>query len=379
MLSNYQVRFLPQCNFSNVWAEMLGYGPTELEGKLSTWEALVHPEDLGASSAAIDAHLRGETAYYQNEHRLRCKDGTYKWILDRGKIVERGAAGQALRMAGTHSDISERKQAEGQLERWGKIFEYAGWGIVISDQAGKNFAMMNPAFARMHGYAPAELIGSPILSIFSPECREEAARQIRMANEKDHYSFESVHLRKDGSTFNVQINITTVRDETGAFQYRIVNVQDITEQQAMVERLRQSEEKHRTLFDTLSEGVALNQVIYDENHEMVDYRVVEVNSNFYTMADYAGPVVGSLATQLYGMTSDHIRAFWHRHKTFTTAQYTEMVSPLAGRFFVVATSPIKNDHFVTSFFDITERKGVEEALRRSESHYRMLIENMLLN
>ena len=367
-----------ECYFSREWAEMLGYGPTELEGKLSTWDALVYPDDLAVSSRAMEAHLRGETAYYQNEHRLRCKDGTYKWILDRGKIVERGAAGQPLRVAGTHSDISERKQAEQQLERWEKIFEHAGWGIVISDPAGKNFALMNPAFASMHGYAPAELIGSPILNLFSPECREDAARQIRMANEKNNYSFESVHLRKDGSTFNVQINISVVRDEAGAFQYRIVNVHDITEQQAVVERLRQSEEKYRTLFDTLSEGVALNQVIYDENHEMVDYRVVEVNPNFYQTADYAGPVIGSLATQLYGMTSDYIRTFWHKHKTFNTAQYTEMVSPLTGQVFIVATSPIKNDHFVTSFFNITERKGVEEALRQSETHYRMLIENTLL-
>ena len=62
--------------------------------------------------ADVQQHFSGETAVYINEHRLRCKDGTYKWILDRGKVLQRASDGTPLRVVGTHSDITERKQSE---------------------------------------------------------------------------------------------------------------------------------------------------------------------------------------------------------------------------------------------------------------------------
>jgi len=90
---------------------------------------------------------------------------------------------------------------------------------------------------------------------------------------------------------------------------------DITERKQAEAGLQASEQKLRTLFDTMTEGVALNQVIYDEKGEMVDYRILEVNEAFYQVADYQpGQVVGNLATRLYGMSPETIRAFWEAHK-----------------------------------------------------------------
>jgi PAS domain S-box-containing protein len=107
--------------FSRRWASMLGYDLTEMEPNLSTWEGMVHPEDLQGARASIDAHLRGETDHYRSEHRARCKDGRWIWILARGKVVERDADGRPLRMAGTHSDVTDWKlseQALAESERW---------------------------------------------------------------------------------------------------------------------------------------------------------------------------------------------------------------------------------------------------------------------
>jgi PAS domain S-box-containing protein len=107
--------------FSRRWASMLGFDLAELEPHLSTWEGRVHPDDLQGARASIDAHLRGETDHCQNEHRARHKDGRWIWILSRGKVVERDADGHPLRMAGTHTDVTERKlseQALAESERW---------------------------------------------------------------------------------------------------------------------------------------------------------------------------------------------------------------------------------------------------------------------
>jgi PAS domain S-box-containing protein len=94
---------------------MLGYAPDELPPHIRTWEALTHPDDRASAARAIAAHVHGVTEQYTAELRLRCKSGEYRFILDRGKIVERDARGRALRMAGTHTDISERKRMEQQL------------------------------------------------------------------------------------------------------------------------------------------------------------------------------------------------------------------------------------------------------------------------
>jgi PAS domain S-box-containing protein len=96
--------------FSRRWSEMLGFAQDEIGSGLDEWSKRVHPDDLTQTMADVQAHLDGTTPLYVNEHRVRCKDGSYKWILDRGLVVERDAASKPLRVIGTHSDVTERKQ-----------------------------------------------------------------------------------------------------------------------------------------------------------------------------------------------------------------------------------------------------------------------------
>jgi PAS domain S-box-containing protein len=102
--------------FSQPWKALLGYADDEIENRFESWENLVHPDDIAQSYADINKCLNRETLFYENEHRLRCKDGSYKWILARGKVFEWDVNGHALRMMGTHTDLSARKQAEAQLK-----------------------------------------------------------------------------------------------------------------------------------------------------------------------------------------------------------------------------------------------------------------------
>lgn len=98
--------------FSKTWKTMLGYSEGDISNNLSEWERLVHPDDLHNTMIAVQEHLDGKTPAYINEHRLLCKNGSYKWILDRGLVVSRDEQGKPLRAIGTHTDITERKQME---------------------------------------------------------------------------------------------------------------------------------------------------------------------------------------------------------------------------------------------------------------------------
>ncbi|MFA5138582.1 MAG: ATP-binding protein [Elusimicrobiota bacterium] len=103
--------------FSKRWKEMLGYRDDEISGGLKEWGSRVHPDDKAKVLADLNLHLEGKTPYYQNEHRVLCKGGSYKWVLDRGKVMARSPEGKPLRVVGTHTDISERRELEQQRDR----------------------------------------------------------------------------------------------------------------------------------------------------------------------------------------------------------------------------------------------------------------------
>jgi PAS domain S-box-containing protein len=97
--------------FSPRWKGMLGYEDDEIRDDFSEWESRLHPDERQLARDTIDAYLTGKTAEFELEHRLRHRDGSYRWILSRGAAV-RDAAGRPYRMVGSHLDITHRKQAE---------------------------------------------------------------------------------------------------------------------------------------------------------------------------------------------------------------------------------------------------------------------------
>jgi len=100
------------------WAEICGYSKDELEPiNVNTWEQLTHPDDLTKSWNELQKHFSGASLAYECEIRMKHKDGHWVWILDRGKATEWDKDGKPVRMAGTHIDISERKQMEVALEK----------------------------------------------------------------------------------------------------------------------------------------------------------------------------------------------------------------------------------------------------------------------
>lgn len=103
--------------FSRQWKGMLGYKEDEIGNEVIDWSSRVHPDDLKQCYDDLDKHISGKADLYINEHRLRCKDGTYKWILSRGKIISRDSEGNPLRIIGTHTDITASKKLEESLRK----------------------------------------------------------------------------------------------------------------------------------------------------------------------------------------------------------------------------------------------------------------------
>lgn len=106
-----------QANYSPRWKSMPGYAPQEIQNNFSEWERLLHPEDAELATARAQRFFDNPHQEYHATFRLRCKDGTYKWILSRGKVVEWLDAHTPKRIIGTHVDVDREKSSNNNSPR----------------------------------------------------------------------------------------------------------------------------------------------------------------------------------------------------------------------------------------------------------------------
>jgi len=147
-------------------AALLGYAPGEIADSQVAWNALIHPDDLDANHAAYLRHARGETPIYEHEYRARCKDGSWRWLAERGRVIERAADGEPLRAVGTLSDITQRREAQGAaLELAARLAKLARhvpgllyqFRCAAADPLRGSFPYISDSVIDMLGLPPAEL------------------------------------------------------------------------------------------------------------------------------------------------------------------------------------------------------------------------------
>jgi PAS domain S-box-containing protein len=211
------------------------------------------PRSAMALPLTVQGRIAGAITFAHSESGRRYGPGD----LLLGEEIARRAA-LAVENARLHrASQNARLVAEGQraaLEWWEKVFEHAGWGVALTDARTGLLHAINPAFARMHGYAPDELVGTPLRTIFAPGHEAELQRQAAIAEETGRAMFESVHRRKDGTLFPVFIDVVALRDPGGRV-IRAANVIDISERRQIEDeraRLLESEQAARAQAEQAS-------------------------------------------------------------------------------------------------------------------------------
>ncbi|MEM8779271.1 MAG: PAS domain S-box protein, partial [Cyanobacteria bacterium P01_G01_bin.49] len=150
--------------FSARWKEMLGYEDEELPNHINTWRQLLHPGDVDRVLKIVQEHLERKTHHYSAEFRLKCRDGNYKWILSRGQALW-DETGKPIRMAGSHSDISDRKEEQIILT---SLIDCIPDLVFCKDAQGR-YTMCNNAFEEFVGLKRTEIIGKSDFDLFPPE------------------------------------------------------------------------------------------------------------------------------------------------------------------------------------------------------------------
>jgi len=252
--------------FNRRWAEMLGHSLDEIEPHIRAWERLVHPDDRAAVSSALHRHLSGLDPFYESEYRLRHKSGNWIWVHDRGKVIRRDDSGRPLRAAGTHRDITLRKQTEQELldseARFRSIVESVPEAILILD-AGFRVRDANQSACLLAGRTYDFLVGRSILEIVVPESAPRLRRRL-LKPDTPGSTLEVVWNRGDHSEIPVDLSVTrmTVKGTPGL----IVVARDATARKSAEEQRLEFERRMLDAQKLESLGVLAGGIAHDFNN-----------------------------------------------------------------------------------------------------------------
>jgi two-component system, sensor histidine kinase and response regulator len=242
--------------FSGQWKAMLGFAEDEISNHLSEWDKRVHPDDRAEVYIELTKHFLGEVPQYISEHRVMCKDGSYKWILDRGIAMSRDQNGKPLRLMGTTSDISDRKQAEEKLrqsENTKRAMIQAIPDLLIRMRNdGTQLELINRGCVHL-AVSKDEIAGSSVIDILPADVAYERIHCAEQALRTGEVQFHEYQLTVNGQLCYEEARIVPLQANEV-----LIMVRDITDRKQMEQALRDSEIQFRTLIEDLQVGVVVH-------------------------------------------------------------------------------------------------------------------------
>jgi PAS domain S-box-containing protein len=264
---------------------MLGYPPTDEASKYQGLSEATHPDDLPLVMWRLDSYLAGKTPIFSSEHRMRCHDGSYLWVLSRGHTTKRDADGEPLLLTGLSIDISANKRASSDLLaaalRLSATIDSLKRGILLVDEH-HHIVQTNPAFCTIFGLTtpPERLVGLH---------EWEVSRQLRhhFTGERDFMEHVAETIARREAFFD---QLVTLRDgrvlqstfvpvwQEGKSIGHLWKFEDITERYQAEQTLKRQEEKYRNIIDNMQLGLV----------EMdLNYRVLYANRSYCQMVGYS--------------------------------------------------------------------------------------------
>ena len=249
-----------EATVSPEYATMLGYDPAGFHETNARWLERLHPDDHEIVAATYRDYIAGKIPEYRVEFRQRTKTNDWKWILSLGKIVEYDAEGRPLRMVGTHTDITERKQAEEALresERTARAIFDLSFGFIGLLTPDGTLLDANRSALDFAGVRLSEVVGKPFWETpwwsHSPEMQNRIRSAVHEAANGKLVRSEAIHPAQDGSLHFIDFTLKPVMDETGRVMLLIPEGRDITER-------KQAEESQLHLHEQLIQAQKMESI-----------------------------------------------------------------------------------------------------------------------
>ena len=362
--------------FNERWAQIVGYTLAELSPtSIDTWARFTHPDDLRASSIALERHFDGVTPTYECEARMRHRDGHWVWVLDRGKLFSRSDAGRPRWMAGTHMDITERKAAEAALrasqallDKTGRIAGVGGWAFELEPQAIR----WSDQTCRIHDCEPGHQPGmEEAISYYAPEARAVLAQALQQCMDS-------------GVSFDIELPMVTARGravwvrsagEVEMAEGRAVRLvgtfQDVTARRQLELDVR----RHSELLTHIIENLPCGLSVFD-----AELQLVASNTEFRRLLDLPDSLFAGAGT---GTSFEDVIRFNAERGEYGDGDVETIVQTIIDRTRLqriephqferirpdgtpleIRGGPMPGGGFVTTYTDISARHRAEAEVKR---------------
>ncbi|MGE4382425.1 MAG: PAS domain S-box protein [Arcobacter sp.] len=249
--------------FSPQWKKMLGFNDDEIISSLEEWINRINPKHLEQVYEDINNYFQGKTEIYKNEHQVLCKDGTYKWILDRGIIVERDGENNPLRMIGTHTDITFIKELEKQIIKdrdfISTIIDNSNAIIAVINSDGVMFKV-NKYAQEFLGYTQEEIASVPYFwSRFLNENIKDKVVDIINEAKKGNIvkNFKNSWISKNDEERVFEWSNMLVQKEDGSMDYLATIGIDISKKEFNQKQILEQKQEFELIFNYSKDGIAI--------------------------------------------------------------------------------------------------------------------------
>lgn len=362
--------------FGEEWLAQLGYSvgdvPPTLEGALS----LLHPDDVERVCRRVRAHLDRGLEECECIGRLRHKDGSYQWRRERSQVVERDAKGAPLLVVGLGTRVADFGRAGDQAHPWEHVFQQTHLGLSVASVEDDRYVLVNDAFARMHGYAPEEMIGEHVTITCAPSVAPAVADLVARVARDGFVIGDFAHRRRDGSLFTAHQEITLLRNADGRPVSRVSLVIDTSDREQAVEALREREEQLRLALDAANAGT----FAFDVARSVVEFS--PRCCSFYGFSPGQDIRLEDVTARTHpddrAMVAERFAHALAAHREFD-AEY-RVIRPggelrwVHARGRAVYSAQGDATHVVGVKHDITDRKAADDQLQASEERFRLVTE-----
>ncbi|ABD40309.1 multi-sensor signal transduction histidine kinase [Methanospirillum hungatei JF-1] len=259
--------------FSDWYYRMIGYEPGEFEGNYENWRSLLHPDDVIRAEKEIQESLTRKDKGFDIEFRIRTKNGDYRYIHGRGKVVAWDNEGNPCRMVGSHIDITDRKRMESALldseEKYRLLAEKSRDLIFMLRLPEWKYEYISPSVLEITGYTQEEFYRNPDLlrrciAPHSLEYFEKAYKDLLNGIIPETYEFQII--TKSGELKWVSQRNSPITDKSGTITALQGIVTDITERKTSEEIVCEAMQKYETLFSSVPTGI----IVTDENGAIIE-------------------------------------------------------------------------------------------------------------
>ena len=353
--------------FSPRWKEMLGYEINEISHHLEEWRSRVHPDDLAQTMLDAEKYLNQQTLIYQNTHRAKHKNGHYVWILARG-IAIWNQQGKAIRMVGTHTDLTQLKQVEDELKELNRDFvtllDNTTDFIYFKDQESK-IHFCSQTLAKITGHQHwKEMRGKHDFEIFSKDTAQvyyEEELPI-FKGEKNFIDTITPYYDTEGKIGWVHTNKWAVFGDNGDIVGIFGISRDITDRKRMELELNDAKQLSDKIINSLP-GIFY---MLDRQGNFIRW-----NSNFKEIANYSDEemlgkyVLDFIAEKDRDLIITRIKETFEKGESFAEAHLLTKQGKSIPYYFTGCRILLQDQFFLIGLGqDISERKQMEEELWR---------------